>query len=148
MKLQINVEPAGKATAQVVLSQKDVDKLRGEPGRGRVNFILRYEKHEFRSSISIYRGAWMFVVNKAMRSAGLLPGANYSVEILRDFEPKIAEPAADVMAALKGTVGAHQAWSKRSRSYRREKLKHIEGAKRVETRERRLAKLCTELLEG
>ena len=73
MMIDLHVQPTGKGTAYTVLTQEQVDTLRGKPGRGRVNVVLNHEGHSFRTSISIYKGEWMFVVNKAMRQAGLLP---------------------------------------------------------------------------
>ena len=71
-----------------------------------MNVVLRFNDHEFRTSISIYRGEWMFVVNKAKREAGLLPGETDPAERRRDLEPKRADPAPDV-AAAPATVDLH-----------------------------------------
>jgi len=147
MKIKLLVEPAGKTTARTVLTQGQVDSIRGTPGRGRVNIILRYKEHEFRTSVSIYGGEWMFVVNKTMREAGLVPGMTYGVEVVRDDEPKVAEPAKDVIAALRGNPGAKKSWGVLSTSCKREHLKHIEGAKRPETRQRRISRMIDALQE-
>lgn len=146
MKLDLRVQPTGKSTAYTVLTQEQVDAVRGEPGRGRVNVVLRFKSHEFRTSISIYRGEWMFVINKAMREAGLLPGDSYRVELTRDDKPRTVDPAKDVVAALAGRKGAKAAWDKLAPSYKREHLKRIEEAKRAETRARRIDKLLDTLL--
>ena len=141
MQFELRIQPTGKNTAYTVLSQGQVDAIRGEPGRGRVNIILRFDDHAFRTSISIYNGEWMFVVNKAMRSAGLLPDATYSVDLVRDLEPRRAKPAPDLLAALAGSKPAQNAWARLAPSYQRQHIQHIEGAKRPETRERRIQKL-------
>jgi hypothetical protein len=145
MKINLSVEPTGKATAYTVLTQGQVDSIRGTPGRGRVNIVLRYKEYEFRTSVSIYRGEWMFVVNKAMREAGLLPGKSYRAEVTRDDKPKVAEPARDVLAALRRTRGAKKAWEALTTSCKRQHLKHIEAAKRPETRQSRIARLIDTL---
>jgi len=145
MLLNLHVQPTGKATAYTVLTQAQVDAIRGEPGRGRVNVVLRFEGHEFHTSISVYRGEWMFVVNKAMREAGLLPDATWPVELSRDLEPKRVEPPDDVLAALKACPSASAAWDRLAPGYRRQHINHIEKAKRAETRLRRIQKLVDTL---
>ena len=147
MIINLHVEPTGKNTAFSVLTQEQVDTLRGEPGRGRVNIVLRYDTHEFRTSISIYKGEWMFVVNKAMREAGMMPGKSYRIGLERDLKPKLAEPADDVLAALAASKPAEAAWAKLAPSYQREHLRRIEEAKRPETRTRRITKLIDTLSE-
>ena len=124
-----------------MLTQDQVDGIRGKPGHGRVNVALYFESHEFRTSISIYRGEWMFVVNKAMRAAGMHPGRSYPVDLVRDHQPKRAEPALDVVSALATSPLIQAAWDQLTTSRQREHLKHIEEAKRMETRARRIAKL-------
>lgn len=143
MRIQLLVQPAGKNTAFATLTQEQVEAIRGEPGRGRVNITLGFGEHLFRTSIAIYRGEFMFVVNKAMRAAGLLPGSSYPVEILRDLVKKTAEPAPDVLAALQKTPAVVAAWNKLAPSYQREHLRRIEEAKHPETRARRIGKLVS-----
>ena len=148
MKINLSVEPTGKATAYTVLTQGQVDSIRGAPGRGRINIVLRYKEHEFRTSVSIYRGEWMFVVNKGMREAGLVPGATYGVEVVPDDKPKVAEPAKDVISALRRNRGAKKSWEALSTSCKREHLKHIEKEKRPETRQRRISRMIDALQEA
>ena len=145
MMFDLHVQPTSKSTAYTVLTQDQVDALRGEPGRGRVNVVLRYEGHEFRTSISVYRGEWMFVINKTMREAGLRPDATYRVELTRDLEPKRVDPAPDVLAALGRSPDIRAAWDTLAPSYKRQHLGQIEGAKRAETRARRIQKLVDTL---
>ena len=145
MKIDLLVQPAGKATAKTILTQAQVDAIRGKPGRGRVNLILRYGEHSFRTCVTIYGGHWMFVINRAMRDAGLVPGASYPVELIRDDEPRRAEPAPDVLRALAADDEASAGWDQLSTSRKRQHLQLIEGAKRAETRQRRIAKMLVEL---
>jgi hypothetical protein len=145
MHIDLLVQPTGKNTAYAALSQAQVDAIRGAPGRGRVNITLGFQEHLFRTSLAIYRGEWMFVVNKEMRAAGLLPGASYPVELIRDLEKKTANPAPDVLGALQGSSRALAAWEKLATSYQREHLRRIENAKRPETRTRRIGKLVETL---
>lgn len=145
MMCDLHVQPTGKATARSVFTQEQVDAIRGAPGRGRVNVILRFDDHTFRTSIAIYGGEWMFVVNKSMREAGLKPGTRYPVELVRDLEPRRVDPAPDVLAALKKAPETVAAWERLAPSYQREHLRQIEDAKRAETRARRIQKLVATL---
>ncbi len=88
----------------------------------------RFDGHQFRTSVAIYRGEWMFGVNKTMRAAGLLPEGTYGVELTADLEPKRAVPAADVVAALAKSPQAQAAWDALSTSRKRQHLSHIEAA--------------------
>lgn len=147
MNLDIHVKHAGKATAYTTLTQVQVDSLRGTSGRGRVNIRLFFNDHEFRTSIAIYRGEWMFVINKAMREVGLLPDCHYGVQVDLDREPKRADAAPDI----KNTINAHPKakikWDALSISRKRAHLQHVERAKRPETRLRRITKLIQTLTE-
>ena len=148
MTIDLTVEPAGKATACTFLTQEQVDALRGKPGRGHVNLVLRHEGQAFRTCISIYRGRWMFVINKAMREAGLLPGETYSVVLERDDTPKVAHPPPDLVAALKADAAVWEAWERTAMSRRRYHVGQIEGAKKPETRQRRIDKVVAALAAG
>ena len=143
--MDLHVQPTGKSTAYTVFTQAQVDAIRGEPGRSRVNIVLGYGGETFRTSIARYRGEWMFVVNKRMRDAGLVPTGTYSVTLSRDLEPRRADAAPDVLAALASNPAAQGAWEALSTSRKREHLRHIEGAKRAETRARRIQKLVDTL---
>jgi len=145
MQMDLHVQPTGKSTAYTVFTQAQVDAIRGEPGRSRVNIVLGYGGETFRTSIARYRGEWMFVVNKRMRDAGLVPTGTYSVTLSRDLEPRRADAAPDVLAALASNPAAQGAWEALSTSRKREHLRHIEGAKRAETRARRIQKLVDTL---
>ena len=42
MRMKVFIAPTGKTTATIVLSQEEVDKIRGTPGRGRVPIAISY----------------------------------------------------------------------------------------------------------
>lgn len=66
--------------------------------------------------------------------------------MVRDLQPTQVVPPSDVLAALTETPEAEAAWDDLAPSYRRTHVKHIERAKRPETRQRRIAKLVDSLL--
>lgn len=135
--MKLAVLPTGKATATVIFTQEQVDRLRGSEGRGRVPVCITYRGEQYRTSISIYRGAWMMVVNAEMRSGGLVPGDTYSVDINHDTDARTVEVPTDLAAALR-KAKLTAAFEALSYTHRREHVRAIEEAKRPETRARRI----------
>jgi hypothetical protein len=144
MRMRLDVIPAGKATATVILTQDQVDTIRGEPGRARVPLAITYRGKTFRTSISVYRGQWMMVVNAEMRAGGLEPGGSYTVDIDRDdSERAVAVP--DDLAATLSEAGVRPRFDAQSYTRRKEAVRQVEEAKRPETRARRIAAIVDSL---
>lgn len=137
MRMTFDVIPTGSTTATVILSQGEVDAVRGAPGMGRVPLRITYGDQVFRTSISRYRGEWMMVVNAEMRSGGLVPGAAYEVEVTRDDGERTVDVPEDLAGAL-GAAGLGEAFAALSYTHRREHVRAIEEAKKPETRARRI----------
>lgn len=137
MQMDLEVIPTGKATATVVLTQQQVDQLRGSPGMARVPLAITYGGVTHRTSITRYRGEWMMVINAAMREAGLLPGAVYTCEVVRDDAPREVEVPEDLLQALQ-TAGVMAGWEALSYTRRRELAGAVASAKRPETRLKRV----------
>lgn len=142
--MTIDVVRAGKTTATVILTQEQVDEIRGEPGRSRVMLAIRYGDQTFRTSIAIYRGQWMMVVNKDMREGGLVPGSEYEVDITVDDVARTVEPPAELADAL-DSAGLRQTWERFSYTARKEHARLVADAKKPETRQNRLAKILAEV---
>lgn len=145
MQMQLKVDPAGKSTATVVLTQEQVDAIRGVPGKARVMLAIVYQGATFRTSISIYNGKWMMVVNQAMRDGGLVPGAVYDVDISVDTAERTVEVPEDLAAAL-AAAGVGAAFAKLSFTNRKEAVRTITEAKRPETRAARISKTVASLV--
>lgn len=137
MQLTVDVLPTGKTTATIILTQEQVDAIRGEPGRARVMLAVTYKKQTFRTSVSVYNGKWMTVVNQAMRDGGLVPGHSYVVDMSVDAAPRIVEVPADLQAAIKAAKAQKQ-WDSLSYTHRKEHVRAVEDAKKPETRQRRI----------
>ena len=137
MKLTVDVLPTGRTTATVILTQEQVDRIRGEAGRGRVAVEITYKGRKFRTSVSIYRGQWMTVVNAEMREGGLTPGGSYQVDIRRDTEERTLTVPDDLRKAL-AKAGVSSAFDALSYSRRKEHVRSVEDAKKPETRVRRI----------
>ena len=137
MRVKVEVVPTGRTTATMVLTQEQVDRIRGSEGRGRVPLAIAYEGRVFRTSVSVYRSEWMTVVNQEMRDAGLVPGAAYFVDITADTQERTVEVPADFAAALEESR-LTKAFDALSYTHRKEHVRAIEEAKKPETRARRI----------
>ncbi len=136
--MTIEVIPTGTSTATVILTQEQVDRIRGSAGRGRVPVAITYRGRTYRTSVSVYRGQWMTVVNREMREGGLTPGSSYTVDISVDAAERTVSVPPDFARALK-EAGLRPAFDALSYSHRKEHVRVIEEAKKPETRERRIA---------
>ncbi len=144
MLLTVDVIPTGTTTATVILSQDEVDAIRGTPGRARVPLAITHDGHVFRTSVSVYRGQWMMVVNQEMREGGLAPGSSYTVDVSVDTAERTVDVPPDLAAALTSS-GLTAAWTALSYTARKEYVRGLLEAKKPETRARRLAQVVSAL---
>lgn len=144
MRMKLDVVPTGKTTATVILSQEQVDVLRGAPGRSRVPLAITYRGQVFRTSISVYRGQWMMVVNEAMRDGGMTPPGVYTADVVMDTDERTVDLPDDLAAAV-DTAGLRAAWDRQSYTNRKEFVRGVTEAKKPETRERRIEKIIVSL---
>lgn len=142
--MDLDVVPTGKTTATVILTQEQVDALRGTPGRGRVMLAITFQGQVFRTSISVYRGQWMMVVNEAMRAGGMTPPGTYAVDIEVDTAERTVDVPDDLAAAVRA-AGLADAWERQSYTNRKEFVRGVEEAKKPETRARRIEKVVAAL---
>ena len=114
------------------------------PVRGTIN------GYAFRGSLfPVGDGTHYMVVRKELReAAGVRGGQTIADTLERDDEPRTVTPPADLLRALEGNRDARAAWDKLSYTHRREYAELIEGAKRPETRARRVEKTISQLLAG
>ena len=116
----------------------DVEKTFG--GRNRVPVRGTINGAPFRSSVFRMGGDCHFmVVNRRLReAAGVTGGETVPVRMERDDAPRTVTPPADFARALKANREAKATWDKLSFTHQREHVEHIEGAKKPETRQRRI----------
>jgi hypothetical protein len=114
------------------------------PVRGKIN------GYAFRGSLfPVGDGTHYMVVRRELReAAGVRSGQTIAVTLERDDEPRTVPPPADLARALKRDKHARAAWDKLSYTHRREYAELSEGAKRPETRQRRVEKTISQLLAG
>ena len=114
--------------------------------RGRVPVQGTINGFAFRSSLAPYGGKHYMAVNRQMRE-GARAEAGDTVRVTLEKDEAVREVAvpADLQKALAREPAARAAWAKLSYTHRKEWVQEIEGAKRPETRERRLAKALAAL---
>jgi hypothetical protein len=112
--------------------------------RGRLNGI------EFASSTMPMGGGRVCLgVHKVTReAAGVGPGAVVTVELERDERERVVDVPPELEAALRRDQAVREAFERLAYTHRKEYASWIAGAKRPETRERRLAKAIAMLRAG
>ena len=113
------------------------------PVRGTVNGT------PFRTTVAVYGGLYLIGFNKELRGkAGIELGDEVAVELERDDEPRVVEVPPQLSAALGEDDRAQAVFDALSFTHRREYADWISGAKREETRERRVHKAVAMLRDG
>ena len=111
------------------------------PVKGTVNGVA------FRGSIVPYGGVHYLGIKRDLREqAGVKAGDIVSIVIEVDTEPRVAEPPADLLAALEADPAAKIRWKRLSFSHQREHIQAIEEAVKPETRIKRIEQTITRLL--
>jgi hypothetical protein len=95
--------------------------------------------YSYRSTISSMGGEVFIPLRKSNReAAGLEGGETIDVEIEFDTAQREIKPTADFIRALKAAPPAWDRWQELSFTHQREHVEAIEGAKKPETRARRI----------
>ena len=116
----------------------DVEKTFG--GRNRVPVRGTINGAPFRTSVFRMGGDCHFmVVNRKLReAAGVNGGETVPVLMERDDAPRTVTPPPDFARALDASAEARATWDRLSYTHQREHVEHVEGAKRPDTRQRRI----------
>ena len=117
-------------------------------GGARPRVIITVNGHSWKSRIAIMRGRNLIGLSNANRqAAGVATGDQVEVDVAFDPEtPTVTEPA-DFARALDADPAARAAYDRLAYSHKREHVLAIEGAKKPETRARRIEK-AIEMLRG
>jgi uncharacterized protein YdeI (YjbR/CyaY-like superfamily) len=92
------------------------------------------------------RGRHIIGLSKANRAAAEVDtGDQVEVEVELDTEPRVIEVPEDLAAALDADPAMRAAFDGLSPGNRRRHVLAVEGAKKAETRERRIEKVLAEL---
>ncbi|HEY0276673.1 MAG TPA: YdeI/OmpD-associated family protein [Solirubrobacterales bacterium] len=142
MKFQADVEPPQPMRGLEVPAE--VIEALGEGERPAVTITVN--GHSWRSRIAKMRGRYLIGFSKANRAAaGVDTGDAVEVEVELDTEPRVLEVPEDLTRALDADPEARAAWDALAPSHRRRHVHSIEGAKKAETRARRIEKAVAEL---
>lgn len=120
------------------------------PSRGRV--LIRGSMNGFPFRISAFPtgdGTHQIAVNKALQAgAKVRPGEQVHIVLEPDTETRVVRPPADLKRALATAARARDNFEKLSYSHRKGYVDWIEGAKKPETRERRVREAVKRLSRG
>ncbi len=115
-------------------------------GRIKAPVVVTLGDYSYRSTIAAMGGPVCVPLRRSHReAAGLNFGQEVEVTLTLDTAPREVALPPDLESAL--TPAARAGWDRLSYSHRREHAEAIEGAKRPETRARRIARAVA-MLEG
>jgi hypothetical protein len=118
-------------------------------GRARPAVRVTVNGHPFRSTVAVYGGRYYLPVKRAFReAAGVAAGDTVVVELEAEEEPRTVAPPADLAAAIAGDPAARAAFDGLSFTHQREYVEWVTGAKRPETRRRRVQQAVVMLRDG
>jgi len=102
--------------------------------------------HSWKSRVAILRGRYLLGLSNANRkSAGVATGDEVEVEVEIDAGPRLVAEPADFARALDADPVARTAYDHLTDSRKREHVRAIEGAKKPQTRARRIEKALARL---
>jgi Bacteriocin-protection, YdeI or OmpD-Associated/Domain of unknown function (DUF1905) len=123
----------------------DVRALFGKARPPVVVTVRAGREHAYRSTVAVYGGEYFVPLNKAnATAAGVTAGEPFAVTITHDDEPRVVTAPADLLAAI-DEAGVRQRWDRLSYTHRREAVEAVVGAKRPETRARRISTVISGL---
>jgi hypothetical protein len=115
-------------------------------GSGRPRVVATFDGESYRGSIASMGGRYLLGVRKDIRAAiGKGPGDRVRVTVALDEAPRVVTVPDDLAAAL-ADAGLRETFDALSYTHRKEHVQAVEGAKRPETRARRIATVTSVLL--
>lgn len=148
-KLKFRTKIQGKEAGVVAAIAPPVDVIEWFGTRARVPIRGTINGFPFRSSLMPCGNARMMPVNKTLcQGARVQPGDFVEVVIERDNEERTVKSPPELQKQLAKSKAAQTNWEKMSFTNKKEMANAISGAKREETKERRLAKVMEVLKSG
>ncbi len=109
-------------------------------GKVRAPVRVTLNGYTYRSTIAVMGGPPCVPLRKSNREAAGLDGdETVEVRLELDTDKREVIPPEDLVQALKANPGAFERWQKLSYTHQREHVEAIEGARKPETRARRIA---------
>ena len=138
--------PEGEGSSTFIQVPLDV---RATFGRARPPVLVTVNGYTYRSTIAVYGGRSYLPVNREHREkAGVEPGDTVTVELTPDADPRAMQVPDDLRVALDDAPGVRTLFEALSYSHRREYVMWVDGAKRPETRQRRVTQTIERLRRG
>ena len=123
----------GMSAIRVPFSPKDVF------GKARAPVRVTLNGYTYRSTIAdMGDGPWVPLRRSNREAAKVEPNATIEVTLELDTEKREVTPPDDLAAALKAHPSAWDGWNLLSFTFQRENVEAVEGAKRPETRLKRI----------
>lgn len=145
MRFHSTVELGGKTATGIEVPADIVEALDG--GR-RPAVAVTVNGYGYRSTIAAMGGRFLLPLSAEHRAgAGLAAGDPVQVEVELDAAPRVVEVPADLAAALAADPVARAAYERLAYSHQLRHVLAVTGAKKPETRERRVA-ATVETLRG
>ncbi|MQA96629.1 MAG: DUF1905 domain-containing protein [Streptosporangiales bacterium] len=146
MRIRVTLELSGKTATGFVVPDDVVAEL-GAGKRPPVRVTIN--GHTYRSSVASMGGRFMVGVSAENRAAaGVAAGETVDVDLELDTEPRELTVPEDLAGALDGDAEAKRFYESLSYSKRQRIVLAVEGAKKPETRRRRVTGAVTALREG
>jgi len=148
-KLEFKVKLDGMEGSSVAALRAPFDVVEVFGTRARVPVRGTINRFPFRSSLMPMGGCHRMVVNKTIRDgAGVKAGDTVVVVMERDDAERVVEVPPPLKKELSNSKAAQANWEKLPFTHQKEIARSITGAKREETRTRRLAKAIDILRTG
>ena len=111
-------------------------------GKVRAPVMVTVNGYTFRSTIARMGGHTFIPLRKSNREAAAVSGGDQvKVRIAADSDARVVEVPADLAKTLKARSSLWNEWTRLSYTHQREYVESILGAKRAETRARRISKV-------
>jgi hypothetical protein len=145
MRFKAKILSAGKTATGIEVPAKVVDEL----GSKRPKVRATINGYTYRSSVASMGGTFMLGVSAEVREkAHVAAGDRVDVELELDTAPREMSVPADLARALRKDAVAKKAFEALSYSRQRAFVDGIEGAKKPETRQRRIDTTIESLRRG
>jgi hypothetical protein len=146
VKIKTTILQTGKNTTGIPVPEEKVLEL-GQGKRPKVQVTVG--GHTYRSSIASMGGQYLISLSAENRErAGVAGGDEVEVTIELDTAPREVEVPADFAAALENEPAAKEFFETLSYSNKLRHVLAVEGAKKAETRQRRIEKSVADFLAG
>ena len=148
-KLTFTATPVPEGKTGAMASIDIPDEVLEALGGKRVAVVVTINGFSYRTTTAVMKGRQMVGLNTANRqAAGVEAGTPVSVTIENDERPRVVEVPPELVAAFETHEAAKATWTSLSYTNQREYAEWIEGAKKAETRQQRVAKAIERLDAG